>query len=488
MGTRVDRSSPPKVRLRVPHRIAEALARLSGSISRVAGAGAGTSLPGVILEKLDPDFVSRRAAALSDGVIVVSGTNGKTTTASMIRAILAEHGLSVIGNTTGANLVRGVATALLEAPASARIAVFEVDEGALPGLVPSVRPRILVLTNVFRDQLDRFGEPERVATLLGRSAELLPAGASVVANADDPHLWSAVVAVRPIGYGVVAPNEAPSLQGAPRSVAPARTTTEGEPEACPNCGAELVFLRRTIANLGAARCDRCGWKSAEPEYEARILRRGGLDAVEFEIKGERVALPMGGVHNVYNGAAAVATTSAVGVPISAAVRALDRFEPRFGRSEELELDGRPVWLALIKNPAGAGAVIQEVASDPRVGAAVISISDQTADGRDISWIWDADFERLVELGIPLVPSGRRAFDTAVRMKYAGADPEPVEPDPLRAIRAAQARCRKDAPLVAVLATYTAMLDVRKAFARSRAGRVLDSPRKTVHAAKSGTER
>src|SRR5207248_7181244 len=123
----------------------------------------------------------------------------------------------------------------------------------------------------------------------------------------------------------------------------------------------------------------------------------------------------------------------------AAVAALERFEPRFGRSEGLQLDGKPVWLALIKNPAGAGAVIQEVASDPRVGAAVISISDQTADGRDISWIWDADFERLVELGIPLVPSGRRAFDTAVRLKYAGVDPVPAEPDPLKAIRAAQTR-------------------------------------------------
>jgi UDP-N-acetylmuramyl tripeptide synthase len=465
--------------------VVETVARLTGSLSRLAGAGAGTSLPGVILEKLDPDFVARRAAELPDGVMVVSGTNGKTTTASMIRAILAEHGSDVIGNTTGANLVRGVATALLESPPSARVAVFEVDEGALPGLVPMVAPRVLVLTNVFRDQLDRFGEPERVATLLGRSATLLPAGATVVANADDPHLWGAVAPVHPVGYGVVAQDGASPPADLPSPVAPSRATTEGEPEACPNCGAELTFLRRTIANLGTARCDRCGWTSAEPEFEARILRLGGLDSVEFEIKGEPITLPMGGIHNVYNAAAAIAATAAVGVPITTAVNALDRFAPRFGRSEALELDGRPVWLALIKNPAGAGAVIREVVTDPRVGAAVIAISDQTADGRDISWIWDADFERLVEFGIPLVPSGRRAFDTAVRLKYAGVDPEPVQTEPPAAIRAAQARCREGAPLVVVLATYTAMLDVRRAFARSRAGRVLDSPRRAVSAGGDG---
>ena len=358
-----------------------------------------------------------------------------------------------------------------------------MDEGALPGLVPSLRPRVLVLTNVFRDQLDRFGEPERVATLLRHGADLLPPGATVIANADDPHLWWAVSDLEPIGYGVVSAPEEPPREDLPPSVAPARATTEGEPETCPNCGSELTFVRRTIANLGAARCAHCGWTSAEPEYRAVILSRAGLDSIDFGIKGQHVRLPLGGVHNVYNAAAAVATATAVGASLSTALRALTRFEPRFGRSEGLELDGRPVWLALIKNPAGAGAVIQEVASDPRVGAAVISISDQIADGRDISWIWDADFERLVELGIPLVPSGRRAFDTAVRLKYAGADPAPAEPDPLKAIRAAQARSLKDAPLVAVLATYTAMLDVRKAFARSRAGRVLDSPRQAVQASR-----
>ena len=462
--------------------IAEAVARVAGKLSRLAGAGAGSSLPGVILERFAPNFVARRASLLPDGCMVVSGTNGKTTTASMIRAILAESGLAVIGNTTGANLYRGVATSLLEAPRSARMAVFEVDEGALPGLVPMLRPRVLVLTNVFRDQLDRFGEPERVASLLRRAADLLPSDAKVVANADDPHLWHAVADLRPIGYGVMMPTRDPAASPEPGFAGrSARATTEGEPEACPSCGSQLTFSSRTLANLGRARCDHCGWHSAQPDYEARIESGAGLDSLAFEIRGTQVKLPMGGIHNAYNAAAAIAATGAVGVPLHTAIAALERFEPRFGRSEGLQLDGRPVWLALIKNPAGAGAVIQEVASDPRVGAAVISISDQTADGRDISWIWDADFERLVDLGIPLVPSGRRAYDTAVRLKYAGAEPESPHPDPMTAIRTAQARCRKDPCVVAVLATYTAMLDVRRAFARTRAGRVLDSPRAGVGA-------
>src|SRR5439155_20856328 len=297
-----------------PDVIAESVARLAGRLSRLAGAGARPSLPGVILERLQPDFVARRASLLRDGVVVVSGTNGKTTTASMMRAALTEAGVEVIGNTTGANLYRGVATSLLEASASARMAVFEVDEGALPGLVPMLQPRLLMLPNVFRDQLDRFGEPERVAALLRHGADLLPAGAKVVANADDPHLWYAVTDLDPIGYGVtIEPGEASLGPDLPNGQAAARATTEGEPEACPRCGAQLTFLRRTIANLGTARCDRCGWRSAQPEYEARIISRGGLDSVVFVFKGRQLKLSMGGVHNVYIASSAISAADAMGV-------------------------------------------------------------------------------------------------------------------------------------------------------------------------------
>jgi UDP-N-acetylmuramyl tripeptide synthase len=182
---------------------------------------------------------------------------------------------------------------------------------------------------------------------------------------------------------------------------------------------------------------------------------------------------VGGLHNVYNAVAAIAAAEAIGIKSDRWIPALEGYKPRFGRNEVLQLDGRPLWLTLIKNPSGANVVIEEVLSDRRVGTVVVSVSDQTADGRDISWIWDADFERLVRRGIPMFPSGRRAADVAVRLKYAGARLEGAWPHPLAAIRAAQVACPPDR-FVVVLATYTAMLDVRQACTSSRSGRVLDS--------------
>jgi lipid II isoglutaminyl synthase (glutamine-hydrolysing) len=431
----------------------------------VLGAGSGGSLPGRIIRRLSPDYVRRRAAVLPFGSIVVSGTNGKTTTASMLRAILARHGLIVTGNDTGANLRSGVASALLWSRRDAEIGVFEVDEGALPEMVSEIRPRVLVLTNVFRDQLDRFGEPEHVADLLARAARSLPPEGVVVANADDHWLWRSIEDLVPVGFGVAA---MPADAAPPREV----RTVEGEPEMCWSCGHALEYLHRTFGHLGAARCERCGWTWSRPPFQARVSA-ATLERTSFEIAGAPVTLGVGGIHNVYNAAAAIAAADALGIDLMDSVAALGTYEPRFGRNELLNLDGHRVFLALTKNPAGARVSIDQVLSDPRVGAVVVSVSDRTADGRDISWIWDADFERLIERRLPVVASGRRAADVAVRLKYAGATKEPVERDPLAAIRAAQAACPPDR-LVAVLATYTAMLDVRRAVAGRRAHRLVDA--------------
>jgi UDP-N-acetylmuramyl tripeptide synthase len=395
----------------------------------------------------------------------VSGTNGKTTTASMLRAILGRRGVVLAGNDTGANLASGVASGLLWARDDAQVGVFEVDEGALPDMVAELRPRVLVLTNVFRDQLDRFGEPEHVAGLLARAARSLPADGVVVANADDQGLWLSLEDLEPVGFGVAPPVNAPAWERDHIGV-------EGEPEACWSCGAPLAFDHRTFAHLGAARCGRCGWAWAPPRFEARVIG-GGLEWTTFEIADASVTVGVGGIHNVYNAAAAVAAASVLGIDPAESSFALGAFQPRFGRNELLDLDGHRVFLALTKNPAGARVTIDQVVSDPRVGAVVVSVSDRTADGRDISWIWDADFERLVERRLPVVASGRRAADVAVRLKYAGATEEPVEPDALAAVRAAQAACPPDR-LVAVLATYTAMLDMRRVGTGRRAHRLADS--------------
>jgi lipid II isoglutaminyl synthase (glutamine-hydrolysing) len=449
------------VRATARDRAARGVARTVGLGLRLTGAGGGTALPGTVLDRLSPGYLERRVRALTDGVVVVSGTNGKTTTASMLRSITRAAGIETAGNESGSNLRRGILSALIETPASARLGVFEVDEAALPGLTPELGPKILVLTNVFRDQLDRYGETETIAAHLAAAMRALPPRAQVLANADDPMLWHRAREHDGAGFGVE------PIPGTTESAA------DAEPEACPRCGAPLDYTGRTIAHLGRARCPSCLWASVPPEFEARILESRGLAGLSLEIRGQKIDLALGGVHNAYNAAAAVAAADALGIPIASSARALSAFRPRFGRSEEFSFEGRQGWLLLMKNPAGAGVVIREVVEDPRIGAAVVAVSDQIADGRDISWIWDADFERLGEARLPVVPSGRRAADVAVRLRYAGVESVQAEPEPRVALRAAS-RAAGDGRGVAVLATYTAMLDVRRALTRSRRDRLEDA--------------
>ncbi len=436
--------------------------RAMGMLTRITRLGSGTTLPGRLVHAVDHGFLSRRGAALPEGTVLVSGTNGKTTTASMLQTILQAAGIRFVANRSGSNLRGGVVSAFLFAPSDSRIGVFEVDEAALPLVVKELHPRLLLLMNVFRDQLDRFAEPDRVALFLRRAAESLPASATIIANADDPLLWAALEDLQPIGFSVVVTADAYS--GA--------DTSDAEPEICFRCGGKLRFLRRTMANLGSARCARCGWSSSEVEYTAKLVAQDGMRASVFEVCRQIVTLPLGGIHNAYNAVAAIVAATQLGIEPVRAVTALEGFSPRFGRGEELAFEDRLLWLAIIKNPAGAGAVIRTMCADPRVGAVIVAVNDRDADGRDVSWIWDADFERLAPLDVPIVAAGSRAADTAVRMKYAGMSTLAVETDPLAALRTAAASCSPDG-IVAVLATYTAMLDVRERLTGLRSARVED---------------
>ena len=426
---------------------AAATARLARTASKITRSGQGSSLPGLVVERLSPGFVGRRASSIPGGVVLVSGTNGKTTTASMIRTILRAQGDATIGNDTGANLRQGIAAALLDPPAGAKTAVFEVDEATLVTLVPVLRPRLLVLTNVFRDQLDRFGEIERVVELLRRSSELLPSSADVVANVDDPLLWPALQDRHPVGFGV-------SVERGDEAPSPGV-----EAEVCPRCGRRLIYTSRTIAHLGVARCPAADWRSSEPAHLAKVTARRGLRSISMSIDGESLDLGTGGIHNAYNVAAAVAAAERLGVAPSRSVQALVSFRPRFGRAEELTVGGRSVWLALMKNPGAADALIGEIADDPQVGSVIVAVNDASADGRDISWIWDVDFERLARARLPLIPSGTRCSDVAVRLKYADGHPRPERGRALDAIEAALRVCPEEKSPV-ILATYTAMLEVR----------------------------
>jgi lipid II isoglutaminyl synthase (glutamine-hydrolysing) len=432
---------------------------------QLVGAGGGTSLPGLFLERFDSGFLTRAAANTKAKIVLVTGTNGKTTTTSMIRHILRSQGAAVIGNEGGSNMTRGISTAFLDVTSTTDYLILEVDEAVAPHLVETLRPDVLVLTNVFRDQLDRFGEAESVAALLGRSAEVLPKGSTVVVNIDDPLLSFAVGQSSDacIGFGVDLQE-----QHAPEG-------SSAEPQICPRCGKDLLYSRRTIGHLGTARCPDCGWRCGSGGTRATVVENRGLEGLDIQIEETRARLAVGGVHAAYNAAAAVTAAAQLGVALPEACHALETFAPRFGRDEVVDVGGRRAHILLMKNPAGANVVVNEACSDPRMRSAVIAVNDQAADGRDISWIWDADFESLVATGIPLFPSGRRAEDVAVRIKYAGGQAEGAEPDVARAMRLAAAEC-DPGQVTVVFATYTAMLQLRRGIAQTWRHRRADSLR------------
>jgi lipid II isoglutaminyl synthase (glutamine-hydrolysing) len=437
------------------HVIVSAFARMLSRISRISGFGAGETAPGRIAHRLAPSLGSALARRLPLGAVIVSGTNGKTTTASMIEAIARRSGVSVVSSRSGANMASGVVSSLLQAR-GAQLGVFEVDEGALPAVVAMVRPRALVLTNIFRDQLDRFGEPEKVAELFRQSIARLDADAIVVANGDDPALTVLGHRGKTTYYGAEVPAGVVPRIG-------------GEPEVCPVCGAALRAVNRTLAHLGAFSCPACGWRTPERMVVVRVGERTGLGPLTVHVGEKEIGLPLGGLYNAYNAAAALAASEALGFSQPTTHDALTSFRPRFGRQERFELDGATVLLMLAKNPAGTNAILEDLGPD--ASAVVVALNDRAADGRDVSWIWDADYELLAPLGVPIFAAGTRAEELAVRLAYAGCEPEAVHAEPAGAVRAAGRRA--PAGTVAVLATYTAMLDLRRSLTGTRAASVLD---------------
>ncbi|MFT4187473.1 MAG: MurT ligase domain-containing protein [Aeromicrobium sp.] len=406
-------------------KLVRALARLRGG---------GSALPGLVIERRDPGFVPSVLAQLPRGVVVVSGTNGKTTTTKMVTELLQSQGLKVFTNRTGSNFVRGVAAALVaevdfKGRLDADIAVLELDEAHAVHFVKLVRPRHSLLLNVMRDQLDRFGEIDTTARMLQAIAEATTDG--VVLNREDPRV--AALADHVAGRDVAWFGFDPSLAH--------------------------IFPSDNDLHSGPS-------PAAEPTRAADVELAGVEgDRGSFVIEGRlvEVDLALRGVHNVFNAAAALALVRQVAgdrLDGPALLTALSQVTPAFGRGEQVEVDGQPVELVLVKNPAGFRL---SLASFPSEGhATMIAINDQYADGRDMSWLWDVSFEALRETGVAQV-TGTRAWDMALRLKYDDVPVAAVEPDLADALRAFL-REHADAPK-RIFTTYTAMLALRKELAR-----------------------
>jgi len=430
-----------------------AAARSAGALSRLAGRGGGTTLPGKLLWKLDPGAIDRLAGRLSRGSVLVSATNGKTTTTAMVAAILRPR-VRLAHNSSGANLVSGVASTLLRA-GGAELGLFEADEAALSELARRLRPRALLLCNLFRDQLDRYGELEIVAARWRAAVAELPE-ARLVVNGDDPQVGD-LARDRPHTriFGLDDPRHA-------RTELP----HAADSKYCLRCGTPYVYSAVYLGHLGDYRCPKCGHARPSLDVVGRAIELHGLDGSAFTIsapEGEaRVELALPGLYNVYNALGAASLALELGVPLAEVVEGLASFSAAFGRFERISIGDRRLLMLLIKNPAGANEAVRTIVDAAAPKLAVVALNDAIADGRDVSWIWDVDFEPLVSGLDALVATGSRAAELALRFAYAGFPRERIEVVP--ALEAALDRGLALTPPdgeLTVLPTYTAMLALRR---------------------------
>ena len=416
---------------------------------------------------LSPDVLHRIATACPGGAVLVTGTNGKTTTAAMIAGMLRRAGYEVVHNSTGANLTYGIASAYLQdCDARGRprgdIGVLEVDEAAMPGAVRQLPVRAVVVSNFFRDQLDRFGELDRAVAKVGQGLSWLDERARAVLNADDPLVAGLAGMARSVVYYGFETG-ADGLESHPVR----------EIRYCARCEVPLTYETISYGHLGHYACQECGW--GRPAAQVCVLSNipGSMDedallTVRTPRGVRQLRLPLPGTYNVYNALAAVACADVLDLPWTAVEEGLRTFTASFGRMERLTFDGRELLLTLVKNPAGFNEVIRTLLAQGDVRDLLIAVNNRYADGTDASWIWDVDFERLVaaDRSLRVTVAGTRAEAMAVRLKYAGLDEARLTVHPQ--LGGALGRALTHTPpggRLYILPTYTAMLGIRETLRR-----------------------
>jgi len=449
-------------------RLKLAVARVLRVLSRTLGRRGGTTLPGRVLLRLEPRAIASLGKKLARGSVVVSATNGKTTTSSMLASVLEASGAAVVHNRAGSNMNWGVATALLDAgSAPDQIGLFEVDEAWLDRVARDLDPSLILLSNLFRDQLDRYGELELLAD---RWAELVAerdGRSTFVLNADDPLVADlGRERSRVVYFGVE--DRSHSLESLEHA---------SDSKRCRNCGHEYEYEAVYLGHLGRYRCPNCGRERPKPEIAAETVKLRGMAGSDVRITTPtgaiELSLPLPGLYNVYNALAATAAALQLGATTAQVGEALSRVAAAFGRAERVRVNGRDVAILLVKNPAGANEVLRTLTLEDGALDLWIALNDGIADGRDISWIWDADFELLADRAGHVTCSGTRAEEMALRLKYAGFEgPIAVERELGPSLDSAVASA--NGGRLFALPTYTALLELRDLLAdRGLAGRWSD---------------
>jgi UDP-N-acetylmuramyl tripeptide synthase len=442
-------------------------ARTARLASRTLGRGGGSTVPGVVARRVDPEVLAKLSRRLPLGSAAITGTNGKTTTTRMISKLLQAAGVRAVNNSTGANLVTGVTAALvsdsdlLGRPRS-EMGLFEVDEASVPKVAAEADLGILAVLNLFRDQLDRYGELAYTGRVISSAFGDLPEDGSVVLNADDPLVASLGLSARnPVYFGV----DEPALDTG-------RLQHIADSKDCPRCGTALRYDAVYMGHVGVYDCPACTFGRPGLAYRATRVRLDGARGADFLLQaptGEtevRINLP--GLYNVYNALAAATVAAEAGVGLEHVSRGLREFGGAFGRVERVKAGDREAFLLLIKNPVGFNEILRTFVTGAEARHVLIAINDNHADGRDVSWLWDVDFEMLAEARVeartkgasPFMVAGTRAEDMAVRLKYADLPVGTVVPDLKEAIGKALAATPPGETLY-VLPTYTAMLEIRK---------------------------
>jgi lipid II isoglutaminyl synthase (glutamine-hydrolysing) len=411
---------------RPPLRLVAAVAagKCAASASRLLGRGGGTSLPGMIARRIYPGVLHDLAGKPGIPAVAITGSNGKTTTARFTAALLRGEGQSVVHNAAGANLQQGVTTLAVNSAsfgAKLRTDVFlaEIDEGALVQVAPEIRPRVLAILDIFRDQLDRFGEIYAVARAIESVAEQLPPDATLVVNADDPLVARMVEDGRGkrITFGFDVPQSFD------------RITSAADTIRCPRCRVDLHYDHVYLSHLGAYRCDNCGLARPPLHVAVTDVAVDGLEATTCTIRTPdgpiALRIPQPGVHVAYNAAAAIAICWALGIKVPHAAESLASVRTAFGRMQVIDADGREIVLAFAKNPTSFNAMLRTLGAVGEPRHLLTSFSNTLIDGEDFGWLWDVDFESAAPQLDRVTVCGLRSDELATRLKYAGVDAKQI---------------------------------------------------------------
>ncbi len=421
-------------------------AKLIAFVLRLFNKGA-TTLPGRAALKIKYNVLTKLSRNVR--IICVTGTNGKTTTCALIAHALKEAGCSYFINSGGANMLSGVTTAFIMNSSilgrcRKEFAILECDENSLPLISRYLDAEIVAVTNIFRDQLDRYGEISHTLASIKKGIENMPR-AELILNADDPVSFSlSEMKNSYVTFGLSADFKSNAVSDC---------------RFCPRCSNELKYKTKTLAQLGSFYCTKCGYRRRTPDFEI-----SDISGSCFMLRGELLSTSLGGLYNLYNIAAAAAVISAIK---AGKLKSLCTFSGAFGRMEKFNNNGKTVLLLLVKNPVGLSACIKYICSVKSDMEIAFALNDNDADGRDVSWIWDSDFTPVLSKCDCVYTIGKRSLDMALRLKYDGIKSDIIDGENYGKLIETIKNCNSD---FVVFSSYTAMMNMRRLFINEFGGK------------------